>query len=99
MKFTFRTEKPTGRYRSFGNDGHIIKIGKNEVGLIADESWKIRLMVVKNDPMEDGNPNCSWKWITLEKESSSLQEAKDWLNANFDALNNKYKIHKQPLDK
>jgi hypothetical protein len=92
MKFTFKTEKPTGRYRSFYRKNHDIKIKKKKVGSIVDREWKIRLMVLKSDINEDGNPNCEWKWITLKKESASLQEAKDWLNVNFISLNEKYKI-------
>lgn len=92
MKFTFKTEKPTGRYRSFFSESHDIKLKKMKVGSIVDITWQIRLMVLKDDINEDGNPNCEWKWITLKKESASLQEAKDWLNVNFISLNQKYKI-------
>jgi len=92
MKFTFKTEKPTGRYRCFFSESHDIKIKKKKVGSIVDRTWSIRLMVLKDDIMEDGNANCEWKWITLKKQSASLQEAKDWLNENFISLNEKYKI-------
>ncbi len=92
MKFTFKTENPTGRYRSFFSKSHDIKIKKKKCGSIVDRTWKIRLMVLKDDIMEDGNANCEWKWITLKKESASLQEAKEWLNKNFVSLNEKYKI-------
>ena len=91
-KFTFKTEKATGRYRSFYNDSHTIRMKKMTVGSITDRTWQIRLMVVKDDINEDGNPNCEWKWIALKKESASLQEAKDWLNTNFVSLNEKYNL-------
>jgi len=70
MKFTFKTEKPTGAYRSFFSENHYIKLNKKQVGAIADRTWKIRLMVFKDDINEDGNANCQWKWISLKKESS-----------------------------
>ena len=92
MKFTFKTEKPTGRYRSFFSENHDIKLKKKKCGSIVDRTWDIRLIVLKDDIMEDGNANCEWKWITLKKKSESLQEAKDWLNVNFISLNQKYKI-------
>ena len=92
MKFTFKTEKPTGRYSSFFPRTHYIKLNKKEVGLIVDITWDIRLMVYKSDILEDGNPNCDWKWIKLKKESETLQEAKDFLNNNIDAILNKYKL-------
>jgi hypothetical protein len=91
MKFTFKTEKSTGRYRTFHSDYHYVKLNKCVVGNISDEEpFKIHLMVIKNDVMEDGNKNCTWKWITLKKESSSLQEAKDFLNKHFSATFQKH---------
>jgi len=93
MGFTFKTEKPTGRYRSFDNDTHNIKLQKVEVGVIcSDKPFKIRLQVVKKDIMEDGNKNCPWKWITFKKESETLDEAKKFLNDNFEAITSKFTI-------
>ena len=92
-KFTFKTEKSTGRYRSFYPDTHHIKLNKIECGLIADKKpYKIKLQVIKDDINKDGNTNCNWEWITLQKESETLEEAKNFLNENFEAINNKYKI-------
>ena len=81
-KFTFKTEKSTGRYAAFFADIHHIKLNKIQCGEITDgEGFRIRLQVIKKDIMEDGNANCSWKWVTMKKISGSLQEAKDWLNS------------------
>ncbi len=94
MKFTFKTEKPTGKYKSFSSPSHLIKLNKKEVGIIGDKSpYKIKLMVVKKDINEDGHPNCKWKWITLKKESKSLQEAKDFLNETIEAVMCAYELH------
>jgi hypothetical protein len=94
MKFTFKTEKSTGRYRGFFSDTHHIKLNKVKCGNIGDDKpFKIRLQVVKQDIMEDGNKNCSWKWITLKKESETLEEAKKFLNDNFEAINKKFTIY------
>ena len=83
-QFTFKTVKPTGKWRSFENDQHLIKLDKKEVGRIdCDPPYKIRLAVVKTDINEDKNPNCTWKWIILKHQSSSLAEAKEFLNENF----------------
>jgi len=93
--FTFKTEKPTGKWKSFDSDNHIIKMDKKEVGTIeSDKPFKIRLMVMKNDVITDNNPNCAWKWITLKKESETLEQAKEFLNANFDAIVSKFTLHK-----
>jgi len=81
-KFTFKTDKATGMYRSFHPDHIAIKLNKIKCGGIDDKRpHQIRLQVIKKDIMEDGNPNCKWRNILLKKESNSLQEAKNWLNA------------------
>jgi hypothetical protein len=93
MKFTFKTDRPTGPYSSFYSSYYHIKFNKEDVGVIVDRTWKIRFMVIKEDINEDGNPNCEWKWITLKKESATLLDAKQWLNDNIEAIFRKYKIH------
>lgn len=93
MKFTFKTEKPTGRYRSFYPDHHYVKLKKQIVGMIGDkEPHKIKLKVVETDIIKDDNANCDWKWITLKKESKTIDEAKEFLNVNFISINEKYKL-------
>lgn len=94
-KFTFRTEKSKGRYYSFYNaTTHYIKLDKKVVGWINDEPpYKIRLSVIKQDILEDGHPNCPWKWITLKAQFSSLQEAKTFLNDNRETIQSKYPLH------
>jgi len=87
MKFTFKTTKATGRYRSFFTDHHDIKFNKFECGCIEDKNpHKIRLKVIKKDINEDGNPNCKWKWIILKGEFESVQTAKNSLNENIDKI-------------
>lgn len=96
-KFTFTTTNPTGRYKAFGQKHHAIKFDKKEVGYITDgrsnDTYQIRLQVIKADLNEDNNPNCVWKWITLKKKSATLQEAKDWLNENRQAILEKYNLY------
>lgn len=92
--FSFKTEKPTGKWKAFDKNRHVIKYKKHEVGAIDDDKpHKIRLMVMKNETITDNNPNCAWKWITLKKDSESLEEAKTFLNQNFDAIVQKYTLH------
>jgi len=93
-KFTFKTEKPTGKWKSFYNPSHDIKLDRMVCGHIDPKDFSIRLCIIKDDINEDLNPNCSWKWVTLKKKSSSLQEAKDFLNENFELITSKYRIHK-----
>jgi hypothetical protein len=92
-KFTFKCVKEKGRYSAFTKGHHTIKYRKLVCGSIIEERpFRIRLMVHKDDINEDGNPNCPWKWISLKKESESLQEAKDWLNENIEEVLAKYPL-------
>lgn len=92
-KFTFKTEKPAGRWNSFSSSEHYIKFKKQQVGLINPTApHKIRLQIIKPDINEDGNPNCDWKWITLKKEFTSIQEAKDFLNVNIELIFKTYNL-------
>ena len=93
-KFTFKTDFATGRWRSFYHDTHNVKLNKVNCGIIGDKvPHRVRLQVVKKYINEDGNPNCIWKWITFKKEFKTIQEAKDWLNRNFEQINAELKIY------
>jgi len=94
MKFTFKTENPTGKYRAFFDPHIYIKIDKKVCGTIDSRSpFKIRLMVIKKDLMEDGNENCIWKWIVLKKKSESIKEAKDYLNENIELIRKQFALY------
>ena len=89
-KFTFKTEKAVGRYRSFDTDDHQIKFNKFVCGQIQDGvPYQIRLMVWTD---EEKHENARWKWIALKKESNSLQEAKEFLNQRIEILFEKFNI-------
>jgi hypothetical protein len=93
IKFTFKTTRATGSYAWLHKPYHDVLLNKNKVGAIDPEKpHTIRLMVMKTDIMEDGNPNCPWKWIHLKKESESVDEVKTFLNENIEVLLTKYKI-------
>ena len=81
MKFTFKTTKQTGPYSSFSNDWNEIKLNKKAVGNIGGQvPFTISLYVMKKDK------NCEWKHVRLKKQSETLQEAKDFLNANIEKI-------------
>lgn len=95
MKFTFKTNKPTGPYRSFYSSYHQIKLRGKSVGSIDDKPpYKIRFQVYKKDINEDGNPNCLWKWVRLKHESASLVEAKEFVKNNSEAILNQFNIYR-----
>lgn len=96
MKISFKTNKPTGRYKSFYHDHHQIKVNGFVTGEINSNDFKrefeIRLMVIKNDKYDDGNPNCKWMWITLKYKFQSLQECKDFIKANLGGITTNHDI-------
>ena len=95
MKFTFKTHKPAGPYKSFYSTFTDIKLNKNQIGGIQhkNNAFKISLRVVKKDIMEDGNPNCTWKNVTLKTPIfKELQEAKDWLNIHIEEITKQFTL-------
>lgn len=90
-KFTFKTKKESGRYRSFYGDNHYVKLDGHQVGTINDKlPHKVRFAIED----ENSKKNCKWKWITLSKEHDSVNTAKIWLNENITGIINKFKLHK-----
>jgi len=93
-KFTFKTKKPTGKWRAFSSPFHYIKYKGKQCGRIEhDFPHKIRLTVIKDDINEDGNPNCSWKWVRIKIEFDSVQEAKIFLNENIEQIFERMNLH------
>jgi len=85
--FTFKTIKPTGKWRAFESSEIIIKVDGKECGNISDSKpHTIHLRVIKTDINEDKNPNCIWKNIRLKKQSESLDEAKAFLKEHYNTI-------------
>lgn len=98
MKFTFKNEK-LSPYSSYLKHT-IIKLNRKKCGSIwekhissTENEAEIRLMIVKNDKINDGNPNCSWMWITLKYKFSSTDEAKQYLQDNIGVITQKYTLN------
>lgn len=77
-----------------------IKINGKVCGYISHPSWRsqdgsvrIRLSIIKENIMEDGNANCIWKWITLKYIPESDEQAKQFLKENVDNIVNKYNLY------
>lgn len=91
MKLTFKTEKSTGRYRSFFPDTHYIKLDKKECGQITDTApHSIMLSIQKECTKEDPAP---FKNVYLKKKFDSVQAAKDFLIEKIDAINLQYSLY------
>jgi len=104
-KFIFKKYIPTGKWRSFEpQNNYDIKLNGKVVGNISEirtigsikseneHKFEIGFMVNKKDPMEDGNPNCSWKWVRLKHKFESSEEAKKFISGNTITLLNKFDI-------
>lgn len=97
-KFTFKTIKPTGRFRSFQPDEHNIKYNKKECGAISDESFKVRFMVKKQNPAASDNPNCLWRWIQLKTpQFQNVKDAKKWVSERTEAILAFFEKNNTPL--
>lgn len=95
MKFTFKHVKNTGKFKGFFPTTHDIKLQGKKVGSISNNHpYTISLMVIKDDIMEDGNPNCAWKWITVNREFNSVDEAKEHLNEYIYEILSTYDLYK-----
>ena len=94
VKFKFH-EKAKGLMRvASGRRGCDIIFGKNKIGSMTDDgAFNIRLMILKADIMEDGNENCKWKWVTLKKKFSNLDDAKDFVRENWNNINKYFDIY------
>lgn len=98
-KFTFKTEQPIGKWRSFHSPVHNIKYNKKVCGhligdnLSSNENVKIKLAVLKKDINEDNHPTCPWKWIRVKGTFKTLQEAKDWLNENVERIFSQFELY------
>ena len=87
-KFTFKWDKPTGRYSSFFSTSVIIKLKRKECGRIGDSPHhKIKFAI--RDESFKGN----FRWITLKKKSKSFDEAKEFLVEHTEQILEKYNLH------
>lgn len=95
-KFTFKKYVPTGRWASFELDSAEIKLNKVVVGSISeskDGGYSIGFMVVKDDIMEDGNPNCKWKWVWLKYKGKNYNDAKSYVTCFNDEIQKKFNLY------
>lgn len=91
-KVSFKTVKPTGKWRSFEEAQNYIKLNGLFVGTIHTGNNKIGFCVIKDGvDVTDTNPNCDWMWCFLKKESATIEEAKEFIINNIDKIIAKYK--------
>jgi len=91
-KFTFKTDKPKGKWAWLDSPSHLIKLDGDQVGEITDKEFKITLTVCRDG--NDTPSNCPWKRITLAHKSSTLEEAKSFLNDHFQSVTKQFNLYK-----
>ena len=90
-RFTFKIDRATGRYASFFADNVDIKIKGKVVGSFSYGIVRGRdriLFHVKDETQKSGFRN-----IVLKKEVTTINETKQWLNDNFEAITTKFQLH------
>ena len=58
-----------------------------------DGKFEIRFMINKKDPMEDKNPNCLWRWVTLKRKFENSEEAKQFVIDNSELIQKQFNFH------
>lgn len=93
---TFKKQSTAHRYsRTPSVD---IKIKKRVCGIIyapkwgtEDDHWSISFMVKKTEP--EDNPNCDWKWITMNVKFKDESGARDYVKNIIQAISEEYELH------
>jgi hypothetical protein len=96
MKLSFKTTKPTGKYRWLDKPTTYIILDSKNVGMFGEDTEGktiIKLQIIKDDINSDGNPNCNWKWINLAKKLESIEEGKEWIKANIKVITEKWNLN------
>jgi hypothetical protein len=99
-KFTFKVNRPTGKYKSFSNTYVEIKLDGCVVGSFSESainnSSVIAFHVIKEDILEDGNPNCIWKSRFIKNPNNKIKDTQKFLNENFHIIIEKFNLYKSP---
>jgi hypothetical protein len=104
MKPTFKKLPRLTGLASIGAADFIdIKVKKKVIGQIISPSrfgadyWRIGFQIIKRDIMEDGNPNCAWRWLFVWNNATDEASARQWVIDNFDRISAAYAF-KEPDD-
>lgn len=82
-----------------------IKFRNKRVGIIHQptafrgmNNWQIGFMIVKADLMEDGNPNCPWRWLFVKNDATDEESARSWVKRNFESFTKRYNLWSHDAD-
>jgi hypothetical protein len=102
MKFTFKKQPRETGLSSIGHPhpNVDIKLDGKVVGSIdaptwasRNKGWVIRFTVMKDNINEDGNPNCEWKWVQINKEFETENDAREYIKNNSDQILYGLRLH------
>ena len=100
--FTYKKHRHSGRYRSFEPEFHDIKLKAKKVGYIAEpahfskeQGYGISFAVKKDPTREQPAP---FKWVSVKKRFSSVEDAKAFLVEHFDELIKELDLYSFPKD-
>ena len=96
MKISFKKVPASTGLASIGEGKHTdIKLDKKKWGTMftpsalssyKDQLWRISFAIMKKDIMEDKNPNCPWKNVTLKHTFETEDATRLWLKDNLRRL-------------
>lgn len=99
LKLTYKRHERKGLTRIGGGLYIDISHKRKKVGIISTNlmtsDYIIQFAIEKEDINEDGNPNCTWRWMVyrLPKETYSLEEIKERCVMIFNKIALTHKIH------
>jgi hypothetical protein len=91
--FTFkRVKKQSGLAGIAENERHEIKLRKNIIGEISSPMWHEREETGYRIGLKtiSSSEKSGFKWVRFKNRWETVEEAKDWLNSNFDEITKKY---------
>lgn len=101
MKLSFKKQPKTTGRAGIGHPYSSTDIlgDKKDVGIIVapnwqtkDNLWRVRFVVEKNEVYNDGNKNCPWMWVGVKARFETEAEAREWVKANWDAIQEKFPL-------
>jgi hypothetical protein len=102
MKLSFKKEPKETGLSAIGNSypRTKIKIDGKIIGEIVPPNWQsvhdvwvVRFTINKKDINEDGNPNCSWRWVQLKSKFNNEESAREFLKENKDKIFGNFDLH------
>jgi len=94
MKFTFKKDVPTGRYKSFDLKYTDIKLGGKQVGHIKESrdsrDYSISFAIKKEKTEKDPAP---FKWVYLKARFKTEPEARVFVKRHEEQIQERYNLY------